>query len=69
MKKVFIFILTVTILATVFSGILQNMHTSTTPAGTNTALIIDQLAPVIAYADSDTTDGGNVPPPPPPPIF
>jgi hypothetical protein len=60
MKKVAIFILTVTIIATVFSGLMPNIpDREATP-------ILDQLTPAIAYADSDTLGNRDVPPPPPP---
>ena len=64
MKKVFIFLLVVSIAATAFSGIIQNIRTPDNNPGT--AVILDYIAPAIAYADSDTVANRDVPPPPPP---
>jgi|GEM_PF-3022902 len=68
MKKVFIFILLVTVVATVFSGVIQDIRASEPAANSGTVLLLDQLTPVIAYADSDTVDWGGEELSPPPPI-
>jgi hypothetical protein len=68
MKKLFCFILVVTVMATIFNGLMQNIHSSAKADDPGTVLL-DYITPVIAYADSDTLFGpGNAPPPPPPPF-
>jgi hypothetical protein len=66
MKRIFIFMMCLTIVAMVFGGLLKNLHLSVRESTAHTACILDQLAPAIAYADSDTLDHGDKQPPPPP---
>jgi hypothetical protein len=64
MRKIFILLLLVTILGTIFSGVIR---TSVSSNSTDATVLFEHITPVIAYADSDTLDvPGNIPPPPPP---
>jgi len=67
MKKVFCLLLAVTVLCTVFSSILHRIRT-TNPDKDTSALLLDYITPVIAYADSDTIGSPGLEPPPPPPF-